>query len=151
VLTDIDFIPRLYKNEPEPWRIHGGFGKAFKAFIDSLDKTIFDGCTDIECLGYSYGGAIATLFHEWVWYNLGPVVRTFTFGAPDCVWMPSKDIRIRWDNLYNIHVRGDVVREVLPHAFPGFAHVGHDISVGDASFPSWGKHGAYAEELARIS
>jgi hypothetical protein len=152
VLTDIDFLPKLYKNEPEPWRVHGGFGKAFKSFIDA-NKQLFDGLTDIECIGYSYGGAIATLFHEWVWFqdNLGPIIRTFTFGAPDVCWMPSKSVKARFDNLYNINVRGDIVPELLPHAFPGFQHVGHSILIGDRpAFPSWERHGAYAEELKRI-
>lgn len=127
-LIDLDFPAKIYKDEPYRWYTHGGFGKAFKSVEDTLKKEL-EGVKSVYCAGYSLGGALATLFHEWAWFNLDAGVLTYTFGAPRVLWIPGKKIKERFENLIRVANRDDWAAAMPPASFC-YKHVGKPVIIG---------------------
>ena len=116
-----------YKDMPSPWKAHEGFARAWKSARDKIFKAVGNPET-LTISGYSRGGAIATLAHEDFTFH-GLSVTTYAFGAPRVVWMPSKTVASRFNLLFRIRARGDLVTK-LPPWLMGYRHVGSDKPAG---------------------
>jgi triacylglycerol lipase len=134
---NFDFPIEPYKKMPIVWYAHRGFISAWKS---ARDKILFDTKNNSvhTIVGYSFGGALATLAHEDYIFNYGDGINTYTFGSPRVVW-DSSGIKSRFDKLIRVKVNGDIVTH-LPFAFLGFNHVGKCITYGPKSFPRIMKH-----------
>ena len=70
-------------------------------------------------MGYSHGAAIATLVHEYIFYNR-PDLREnlwgYGFGCPRCFWgfLPSKEVQGRWARFFPIRSIDDLVTHLPP-------------------------------------
>ena len=86
-------------------------------------------------MGYSHGAAIATLVHEYIFYNR-PDLREnlwgYGFGCPRCFWgfHPSKEVQGRWARFFPIRNIDDLVTH-LPPAVLGYRHVHSVYTVGE--------------------
>ena len=88
----------------------------------------------VTIVGYSHGGAIATLCHEYVWFNrpdLRDKLEGYGFGAPRVFWglSMSKELKERWANFHVVRNINDIVTHMPPSIF-GFRHVNDVIEVG---------------------
>lgn len=124
-----------YKYMRKVWFAHFGFSHVYNSGRDFLLRAI-EGAEPIVAVGYSHGGALATLFHEDVKYTFpSREITTITFGAPRVIWAPfSWNVR-RFDGLTRIVRHGDVVAMVPPW-WMLYRHVGAVEKIGKASLPS---------------
>lgn len=116
------------------WRCHKGFLSVWKAALPYLEKVISD--TSVKravVVGYSHGAAIATLCHEYIWFNrpdLRESLETFAFGSPRVIWGAlGGKLAARWSGLLRIKNREDIVTH-LPLAVMGYRHVGKAVRIG---------------------
>lgn len=101
--TNFRFKRKPYKEMDIPFLVHKGFLSEWKLINDffiaevqsMLDKPI-------TIVGWSYGGAMATLCKEDLWYNFPPIrnsLRLITFGSPRVIgWRNYSKIKERWAN-----------------------------------------------------
>ena len=150
--SDIDwknnfrFWKRPYKDMPVKFRVHSGFLRAFKACEDTI-------CAEVEALnpatiaivGHSYGGALATLFHERLFWqyvmereqnpdeskpSLRGKIHTITFGAPRVLgFLNSRRVKERWEGTTLINNSSDIVPAVPPFFF-FYTHVTEQTHIG---------------------
>jgi len=133
------------------WYAHAGYVAMYKSAREwLLDEAVrYIGLVvKIEVVGYSQGAAIATMFHEDLWYNHLPNEGTYTFGGPRVVWLPGRKLRARFDGLTRFVRRGDIVTMVPPWTW-GFRHVGAVERLAPLALPSPMRHypSEYAEYL----
>jgi hypothetical protein len=93
------------------------------------------GIKKIVIVGYSHGAAIATLCHEYVWFNrpdLRHDLQGYGFGCPRCFWgwFMNKELKERWENFHPVRNINDIVTHVPPRIF-GFRHVNKVIKIGE--------------------
>ena len=94
-----------------------------------MDKTV----TKVIISGYSHGGAIAALAHEYVWFNrpdLRDNIEGYAFEPPRVFWgwKIPKALKERW-NGFRVYRNGqDIVTHVPPVLF-GYHHVGKMIHI----------------------
>ena len=138
------------------YRVHGGFLESFK-LIDNIIGAKIREVADPEMdedghwnwkfkkvviVGYSHGGALAALCHEYVWYNRvdlreGGVVG-ISFDGPRVyggLWVP-KALKQRWEHFYVFRNHDDIVTHLPPVIF-FFRHVGNKIRIGAGKNPGW--------------
>lgn len=117
------------------WRAHRGFVRVWKRVEEYLVDTITDPTLDrIVTVGYSHGGALAVLCHEYVWYHrpdLHEHIEGYGFGAPRVVWglLPT-DLASRWERFTVIRNLDDIVTHLPPRAL-GYTHVGRMLEIGE--------------------
>lgn len=144
VLIDANFPAMIYKDEKPKWRVHRGFGKSFKTAIDTIARYL-DGCKRVVVYAFSKGAGYGPLMHEWCVFN-GYDVTTYCFGAPAIMYAPSKVIRERFKNLYNISIRGDWCSIIA--CLVGYVHVGQPVNLGELKLDIWKNyHTKYEEYL----
>jgi hypothetical protein len=114
-VNNFDFPAVPYKNSPVRWYAHRGFVKTWKAVRDEI-MPLINKDEPLLILGYSRGGALATIAHEDFVFN-GYNVITFTFGAPRVLWLAPNIVRDRFDNVTNIAASGDIVTKIPPKFF----------------------------------
>ena len=133
--NNLDFPAKAYKRNCKTiWRAHRGFLRVWKEiepYIASIiaDRTI----KNITIAGYSHGGAIAVLCHEYVWFNR-PDIREnlfgYGFGAPRVFWgLYKKQLSKRWENFTVVKNINDLVTR-LPPVVLGYRHVGTLLQIG---------------------
>lgn len=140
--NNLFFFATPYKEMTTKWYCHRGFLRVWKV-IEPYVKEIFDSHYEkdfhkIVIVGYSHGGAIATLAHEWVWYNY-PTIRDnmvgYGFGTPRvyCYWFAHmrKDMKERWETFYPVRNSLDLVTHV-PFNFMFFRHVNKLLKLNTA-------------------
>ena len=124
------FFAKPYKEMDITWRCHRGFLCVWKSIEPYLIDTILDkSIKQFVIVGYSHGAAIATLAHEYVWYNR-PDVREngligYGFGCPRCyfgIFGVKRSLKERWKNFYPVRDLNDLVTHLPPVIF-GFRHV----------------------------
>lgn len=101
-----------YKNMEELFFVHRGFKKLWKEIRDEINKLDFD-----TIVGYSHGGALATLAHEDYLFRKGVQPKTYVFGCPRILWFPFKGIRERFSNITYIKNPLDIVTKIPPAIF----------------------------------
>lgn len=151
--SNLDFPAKAYKRMGKTvWFAHRGFLRVWKELEPFLAEKIADTSVQkIVIAGYSHGGALAMLCHEYVWYHR-PDLRAQTeghgFGAPRVFWgVQTAELKSRWKNFTVIRNIDDVVTH-LPPSFLGFSHVGAFLKIGER-----GKYSAieahYPENILR--
>lgn len=134
--NNLDFPTVPYRPmDTTPWRAHRGFVRVWKRVEDYLAAFVADPTLDrIVTVGYSHGGALAVLCHEYVWYHrpdLRERIEGYGFGAPRVVWglLPT-DLAARWDRFTVIRNLDDLVTHLPPRAL-GYTHVGRLLKIGE--------------------
>lgn len=144
-VSNFDFLAKPYKDMEIPWRCHRGFLRVWKSIEPFIKDAVANPkYTKIYTVGYSHGGAIATLAHEYVWFNR-PDLRSkenpdgitgYGFGCPRCYFgsiLPWKkmpqELAQRWERFYPIRNLTDLVTHVPPRIF-GFRHVAPVVQLG---------------------
>ena len=116
------------------WFAHRGFLKVWEEIQPFLQKDIEDRhYKEIIISGYSHGGALAMLCHEYVYSHrpdLRDTLKSYGFGAPRVFWgIKTREIKRRFESYTVIRNINDVVTR-LPPAFLGFRHVGELLKIG---------------------
>lgn len=141
--SNFDFPATAYKNGTATWKCHRGFLARWKNMRDDIEKIVAHvlNCepdiTNITCIGYSHGAAIAVLATEDMEYLYGDyyVVSGYGFGCPRVLWgRIPQEVKHRLRNFRVIRNNGDIVTHVPPVVF-GFRHAGNVVTVG-----KWGKY-----------
>lgn len=132
---NLDFPAIPYREMPHRWMCHRGFLKVWQAaepYIGEILRT--SSVRRVITAGYSHGGALAVLCHEYVWFHY-PHLRTALagvgFGAPRVLWRIPGTLwpKERWETFTVIRNRNDPVTH-LPPVLLGYRHTGRVITVG---------------------
>lgn len=133
-LNNFDFPAKPYRDMPDLWFCHRGFLKVWKSIEPHVSGYILDPVIrKVEIAGYSHGGAIAALCHEYVKFNRSDVeVTGFGFGAPRVVWgSPNERVLSRFEGFTVVRNGNDFITHLPPSIF-GFRHVGTLIEIGES-------------------
>lgn len=127
--NNFDFPAKPYRDMQDKWYAHRGFLKVWKSIEPYLKDIIM--CRDIENItiaGYSHGGAIALLCHEYCAYNRPDCnIIGWGFGAPRVIWgIKPQRLRNRLRNFRVIRCGKDIVTHLPPIIF-GFTHANKPI------------------------
>lgn len=148
------FFKKPYKNMKISYYVHGGFLSAWKEVEDIISNKILekvplqDGYYDykfkkIISVGYSHGGALSGLCHEFVWFNR-PDIRNNIFGvgfeSPRFYHglFVNKKLKERWENYIVIRNHFDIVTFLPPRLFL-FTHVGTVCTLNKTSTVNYKK------------
>lgn len=117
------------------WYAHRGFLRVWKSIEEEIAYIINDrSIKRIIEVGYSHGAALATLCHEYVWYNRPDLAMShygFAYGSPRVIWgLSRKRVKERFSGLTVIKNIDDIVTHLPPRAI-GFYHVGKLIEIGE--------------------
>lgn len=143
-----------YKDMLIPYRVHGGFLNSWKlvenkigAQIRQLNQPILtqDGQWNwkwkkIVIVGYSHGGALAALCHEYVWFHRADLrtggIIGISFDGPRVYGglRVPKALKERWKDFYVFRNYNDIVTHLPPTAFL-FRHVGNKVKIGAKKNP----------------
>lgn len=162
-LNNFFFFATPYKDMSVKWYCHRGFLRVWKS-LEPYIKDIFDRCyriwfTRVVIVGYSHGGALATLAHEWVWFNFPDLRKDlvgYGFGTPRVYfyWFAHMraDLKERWATFYPIRNSLDLVTH-LPFNLMGFRHVNKVLKLNTAlSLPIRSHYPEkYEESLEKLS
>lgn len=128
-INNFNFPATPYQDMGVSWKCHRGFLKVWKAIKPYIEQDIKDPTVkQIYVVGYSHGAAIATLCHEYVWFNRPDLresgLEGYGFGCPRCYWgfRVKKELRERWKHFHPVRNCNDIVTHVPPLLF-GFVHV----------------------------
>lgn len=133
--NNLDFPAVPYRDMEEDWRCHRGFLRVWRSaepyIAEILAQTTFE---RITVAGYSHGGALAVLCHEYIWFHHPDKrahLRGVGFGAPRVIWCQSGCRRIapRWENFTVVRNREDVITYLPPLLF-GYRHMGQLLPIG---------------------
>ena len=133
--NNFDFPAKPYKDmDGKLWFAHSGFLKVWKSIEPHIAESVSD--MDIEgvvTVGYSHGGGLAVLCHEYIWYNRPDIrdnIYGYGFGSPRVIWgVKKREHDIRWENFTVIRNIDDVVTHAPPALF-GYFHVGRIFEIG---------------------
>lgn len=132
--NNLDFPAKPYSDMGIKWRCHRGFLRVWKSIKPYIKEIVADETIKgVYIVGYSHGAAIATLAHEYVWFNrpdLRDRMKGFGFGCPRCYWgfKVKKSLKERWENFFPIRNINDLVTHVPPCCF-GFRHVNDVVTL----------------------
>ena len=115
-------------------RCHRGFLRVWKAMEPMLKKDLLDRSVEgIVISGYSHGGALAVLCHEYVWRyrpDLRERMEGYGFGAPRVLWgVRNPQLLSRWKRFTVVRNLDDLVTH-LPPVWLGYYHVGRVLEIG---------------------
>lgn len=143
--NNFDFVAVPYKDMDIEWRCHRGFLRVWKSIEPYVADSIMDASVkQIVLVGYSHGGAIATLAHEYVWFHRPDLrsfyvdngtckigIEGFGFGCPRVFYgKVPKELKKRWRTFFPIRNLNDIVTHVPPAIF-GFRHVESVLKIGE--------------------
>lgn len=124
--TNFNFFKKPYKNMKVAFHVHRGYLKEWQLIHHHFRNLVHPITKPIVVVGHSYGGAIATLCMEDLWFHYPDKRSTLslvTFGAPRVIgWYNYKKIKDRWFDSTMYSNQYDLVSHV-PFAFMGFRHV----------------------------
>lgn len=126
--NNLDFPAKPYSDMGVKWYCHRGFLRVWKSIKPYIKEAVADPSIKSICVvGYSHGAAIATLAHEYCWFNRPDIrdnIEGYGFGCPRCYWgfKVKKALKERWKNFYPVRNLNDLVTHVPPVIF-GFRHV----------------------------
>ncbi|MBQ8746493.1 MAG: lipase family protein [Clostridia bacterium] len=134
--NNLDFPALPYRDMPHRWMCHRGFLRVWKSaepyIAEAIAKTHE---THVTVSGYSHGGALAMLCHEYIWFTHKPYrehLRGFGFGAPRVLWRLPGTLwpKERWQTFTVVRNLDDAVTH-LPPAALGYTHVGTMLEIGE--------------------
>ena len=131
---NLDFPARPYGSSD--WMAHRGFVKVWRVIEPIVAEAIQDPkIRSVVTVGYSHGGALAVLCHEYVWYHRPDLrlhMEGYGFGAPRVIWgRLDANARQRWEHFSVIRNLDDPVTHLPPSAL-GYVHVGKMLEIGAA-------------------
>lgn len=136
---NLNFPKKAYKKEKQSMYVHRGFLKEWKLIRDILlnyvEGAFYIGSVKkITVVGWSYGGAMATLCMEDILYTFPVIkdsVRLVTFGSPRLIgfWNFNKNKHI-WKNTTRYTNSSDIVT-CIPFIFMLFRHVVKERHIGN--------------------
>ncbi|MBQ4091663.1 MAG: lipase family protein [Clostridia bacterium] len=135
--VNLDFPARAYKRGARTaWFAHRGFLELWKTTEPYISGALLDPTVKkLTVVGYSHGGALAMLCHEYVWFNrpdLRHNVTGYGFGAPRVFWgAPTRSLAQRWQGFTVVRNLDDAVTH-LPPKLLGYSHVGNLLEIGEA-------------------
>lgn len=127
------FWKKPYKQMKTKFYVHSGFLKCWKLIEDEiLDYIKGSKMTNLTIVGWSYGGALATICTEDIWFTFPKLkTRTITFGSPKAFSkIGFKNIKERFTNMFMFKNGPDIIT-TLPFSFLGYNHVDSLINIGD--------------------
>lgn len=133
--NNLDFPVKAYKRMGQTtWFAHRGFLRTWKEIEPLLSDEIADKrLRKIVIAGYSHGGAVAMLCHEYVWYHrpdLRKELEGYGFGAPRVFWgVKTAALKARWEKFTVVRNVNDFITH-LPPSFLGFSHMGELLKIG---------------------
>lgn len=124
-------VPR--GREGDEWFCHEGFLRVFESVLPYLEALISSkSVRKIITVGYSHGGALALLCHEYIWYTREDIrenIEGYGFGCPRVVRGRVENEDERWRNFFVIRNIDDLVT-YLPPALLGYRHKGRLFEIG---------------------
>lgn len=128
--ANFDFKKEMY----DIFKVHRGFYNCYyqcRNFV--LDKVYSKEWKEVIVVGYSHGGALATICHQDIRYHFPNLkVHTYAFESPRCLKVPKK-YRFYWEGLTRIVNGTDIVAHCPPKIF-GYTDLGTMLKVkGDTS------------------
>ena len=139
------FKKKPYKDMEIPYKVHGGFLAAWREVKDVIKQKIEEKDENgkfkfesITVIGYSHGGALAALCHEFCWFwrnDIKDNIFGFGFEAPRVYggFKVKKELKERWEHFTVIRTNNDLVTHCPPVIF-GYCHVGNMLKVkGDTT------------------
>ena len=131
--NNFDFPVRAYQRMGRTaWYAHRGFLRVWKSVEERLAKTVLSTkASKIVVTGYSHGGALAVLCHEYIWFNRPDMRQSllgFGFAAPRVIWRPKSEIAERWQRFTVVRNPDDAVTH-LPPELLGYRHVGNILNI----------------------
>lgn len=130
--NNFDFPIRPYRDMQDKWYCHRGFLKVWKAIEPYVAAEIMNPEIDvIVSVGYSHGGAIAQLCHEYCKFHRPDCsIEGFGFGSPRVLWgRISENVRERFSQFLIIRNGRDIVTHLPPKCF-GFRDVAQIVEIG---------------------
>ena len=139
-MINLDFPKTAYKRMETTFYAHRGFLKEWKLIEDFFVGFIEDkfergeDVKPITIVGWSYGGAMATLLKESLWFSfpmLRKTTKMITFGSPRSVgFLKFNGVRERWNNC-TLYRNGFDLVPSIPFLFMGFRHVRKNTQIGE--------------------
>lgn len=133
--SNLDFPAVAYpRSDGSVWYAHRGFLAVWRKIEPMLAASIADATVRAATVtGYSHGGAIALLCHEYIWYHR-PDLRArlfgYGFGCPRVFWgKKNGELLKRFEQFTVIRNLDDIVTH-LPPFLLGYSHVGKLLTVG---------------------
>lgn len=156
--TNFNFPAKPYRDMKDLWFAHRGFLLEWKVMKERLQPQIEDKTVrKIVIAGYSHGGAIALLCHEYCVFHRGDIAENiygYGFGAPRVVFaFLRKSLRKRLEHFFVVRNCRDVVTHLPPLAF-GFRQAGNLLHIGQGEqYGPVKSHepNSYQTELKKIS
>ncbi len=133
--NNLDFPAKAYKRMGvTAWYAHRGFLKVWKNIEAYIAPYASDGkLENIVTVGYSHGGALAVLCHEYIWYHrpdLRGSIEGYGFGSPRVIWgNVSDEVAARWEKFTVVRNVDDLVTHLPPRVL-GYTHVGKMLEIG---------------------
>ncbi|MBQ7322746.1 MAG: hypothetical protein IJW99_11660 [Clostridia bacterium] len=132
---NLAFPAKAYRTASSPTvYAHGGFLRVWRSVLPHLEAMLADPTlTGVTAVGYSHGGALALLCHEYVWFHrpdLRHTLNGYGFGCPRVLFRPDPRLRARFTRFTVIRNRNDAVT-YLPPSLWGYAHVGKLLEIGE--------------------
>lgn len=133
---NFNFPATPYHDMPKHWYCHRGFLKVWKSIEPYLVESIMDpDIRSVDITGYSHGAAIATLCHEYVWFNrtdLRENIIGYGFGSPRIFWgrIIPEVLKERWVNFTPVCNINDIITH-LPPKILGYCHVNSLMLIGE--------------------
>lgn len=156
--VNFSYWRKPYEDMKIGYRVHGGFLESWKLIREDVRAKVtekdmaqeekIEGAerrykwNKVVIVGYSHGGALAALCHEYIWFNRADLraegLVGISFDGPRVYagLHIKKALSERWRNFYVFRNHGDIVTH-LPPVFFGFRHVGNKIRIGADKNPGW--------------
>ena len=134
-LKNLDFPSAAYLRDGKAaFHAHRGFLHAHRALEPILREIAAHPPAAMRIVGYSHGGALAVLAHEYLFYHcprLRPQLFSYGFGTPRVLFGGNRtEMRARFLNFTVVRNQNDIVTH-LPPAALGYYHVGKMIKIGE--------------------
>ena len=134
--NNLDFPARPYRRMGQThWYAHRGFVKVWRAVEPYIASAVMDeGVRRVVTVGYSHGGALAVLCHEYIWFHrpdLRAHIEGYGFGAPRVIWgVYGQEVMARWERFTVVRNIDDIVTHLPPRVL-GYFHVGQLLAIGE--------------------
>ena len=135
-INNFTFHAVPYREMQPEWQCHAGFLKCWKSVKPHVEALISDATLSrVIIVGYSHGGALAVLCHEFVYFHrpdLQKSIYGFGFGCPRVLYgcLPE-EIAERWRQFYVIRNADDLITHLPPRVL-GYCHVGNLVTIGES-------------------
>lgn len=132
--TNFNFPAKPYREMKNLWFAHRGFLAEWKVIKERLESQIADkSVRRIIIAGYSHGGALALLCHEYCVFHREDIAKSiygYGFGAPRVVFLfLGKTLRRRLEHFFVVRNCRDLVTHLPPLVF-GFRQAGNLLHIG---------------------